>query len=60
MRACTSGTRLSPSLEQAFQERSPDLTFLRVDPAWDTLRNDPRFADLVRRVGIPTPSGEAR
>ncbi len=48
------------SLEQAFRERSPDLTFLRVDPIWDTIRNDPRFADLVRRVGIPTASGEAR
>jgi serine/threonine protein kinase/tetratricopeptide (TPR) repeat protein len=48
------------ALERAFEERSPDLTFLRVDPVWDTIRNDPRFADLVRRVGIPTASGEVR
>ena len=48
------------ALEQAFEERSPDLTFLRVDPIWDTIRDDPRFADLVRRVGIPTASGEVR
>jgi serine/threonine-protein kinase len=41
------------SLEAAFAERSPGLVFLRVDRAWDRIRDDPRFASLVRRVGIP-------
>ena len=41
------------SLEAAFAERSPGLVYLKVDPAWDRIRDDPRFASLVRRVGIP-------
>jgi tetratricopeptide (TPR) repeat protein len=40
-------------LENAFQERRSDLIFLKVDPAWDSLRSDPRFSDLVRRTGLP-------
>jgi tetratricopeptide (TPR) repeat protein len=42
-------------LERAYHERSSNLVFLRVDPVWDPIRADPRFADLVRRVGIPAP-----
>src|SRR5262245_41986934 len=39
-------------LNQAFQERSDQLTGLRIDPAFDHLRADPRFVDLLRRVGL--------
>jgi tetratricopeptide (TPR) repeat protein len=41
------------SLGAAFAERSPGLVFLKVDRAWDRVRDDPRFAALVRRVVIP-------
>jgi TolB-like protein/DNA-binding winged helix-turn-helix (wHTH) protein/Tfp pilus assembly protein PilF len=40
-------------LEKAYQERSNNLIFLKVDPAFDSLRSDPQFLDLVRRVGLP-------
>ncbi|MEO5894922.1 MAG: protein kinase [Vicinamibacterales bacterium] len=40
-------------LEAAFAERSQMLVLLKVDPAWELIRTDPRFASLVRRVGIP-------
>ena len=44
------------ALEQAFQERHPWLGFLKSDLSFEPLRTDPRFADLVRRIGIPTQS----
>ena len=40
-------------LEAAYQERSDLLVYLNVDPRLDPIRSDPRFANLVRRVGIP-------
>jgi len=39
-------------LEQAYKERSDLLQLVNVHPLLDRLRNDPRFADLVRRVGL--------
>ena len=40
-------------LEQAFDDRSPALVLLTVDQAFDRVRDDARFEDAVRRVGLP-------
>jgi TolB-like protein/DNA-binding winged helix-turn-helix (wHTH) protein len=40
-------------LEKAYTEHHPEITGLKTDLMWDGLRSDPRFADLVRRVGLP-------
>ncbi len=39
-------------LEKAYNEHHPDFIELRVEPALDNLRDDPRCADLLRRVGL--------
>jgi hypothetical protein len=39
-------------LERAYQEHAPILQYIKVHPFLDPLRNDPRFTDLVRRVGL--------
>ncbi|HEY9503186.1 MAG TPA: winged helix-turn-helix domain-containing protein [Pyrinomonadaceae bacterium] len=40
-------------LDKAYQENSNFLAYLKQVPVADPLRSDPRFADLVRRVGPP-------
>ena len=40
-------------LEKAYEERFSRLAYLKVEALWDPLRSDSRFADLLRRVGIP-------
>jgi tetratricopeptide (TPR) repeat protein len=39
-------------LEKAYQERNPLLYLLQGEPTLDPLRDDPRFDELVRRVGF--------
>jgi TolB-like protein/Tfp pilus assembly protein PilF len=41
------------SLDEAFELRDGSLTFLNVDPYWDPIRADPRFANLLRRMNYP-------
>lgn len=45
--------RAFESLNKAFEERSTFLDHLVVDPFLDSLRDDPRFPELVRRMGLP-------
>ncbi|HET9361646.1 MAG TPA: protein kinase [Vicinamibacterales bacterium] len=40
-------------LDAAFLDRSPGLVFLKVDRAWDLVRDDSRFLEAIRKVGLP-------
>ncbi len=40
-------------LEKAYQRKASELIFLKSDHGWDNLRLDPRYADLIRRIGFP-------
>jgi tetratricopeptide (TPR) repeat protein len=39
-------------LNKAFDKRHSQMVMLNVEPAFDSLRDDPRFDELVRRVGL--------
>jgi glycerol-3-phosphate dehydrogenase len=40
------------ALERAFEERSDALAYLKVEPHWNPLRTDPRFDEMLGRVGL--------
>jgi len=39
-------------LDKAVENRSPDLTWFKVDPAFNNLKGDPRYGDLYERTGF--------
>ena len=42
-------------LEKGYEEHSASMPFLSVDPIWYGIRSDPRYLDLLRRMGLPQP-----
>ena len=40
-------------LEKGYEERAFQMQALTVEPRWDSIRSDPRFAALRRRIGLP-------
>ena len=40
-------------LEKSYEDREDSLIWLNSDPGLDGLRSEPRFQDLVRRLGLP-------
>ena len=46
-------------LDRAFEAHDVHLVFLPIDPKWDGLRADPRFAALLKRAGLPIPAPSA-
>jgi hypothetical protein len=46
-------------LEKAVAERDPNMTYLGL-PTNDSLRSDPRFQDLLRRMNLPVSDKKLR
>lgn len=40
------------ALERAYQARSAGLVYLHLDPGYEPLRSDPRYKELVQRIGL--------
>ena len=40
-------------LGKAYRERFFTFEFLKYEPYWENLRSDPRFEDLLQRIGVP-------
>ena len=39
-------------LERGYEQRDPRITFLKVEPKWNNLRGEPRFAEIMRQMNF--------
>ena len=51
-------TQAFESLERAYEEHSFHLVYLKVWPQFDGIRSDPRFQNLVNRLGLSSISSQ--
>jgi adenylate cyclase len=42
-------------LQKGYEEHSAGMLYLGIDVFWYGMRSDPRYADLLRRIGLPKP-----
>ena len=49
--------RAMDCLEKSYEEHSHWLLYLHIDPSMDALRDNARFQDLLRRIGLPARAG---
>jgi TolB-like protein/Flp pilus assembly protein TadD len=42
-------------LEKGYEQHSAAVPYLGIDVFWDGMHSDPRYADLLRRIGLPQP-----
>jgi tetratricopeptide (TPR) repeat protein len=40
-------------LDKGYEQRAFLMQWIKIEPRWDSLRTDPRFQDLMRRMGLP-------
>jgi len=43
-------------LEKGYEQHSAAMPYLGIDVFWDELHSDPRYLDLLRRMGLPAPN----
>ena len=40
-------------LKKGYEEHNDDMIYMKIEPVFDPVRSDPRFQDLIRRIGFP-------